>query len=180
MTIEKDKVVSIHYTLKGDDGEVIDSSLESQPLEYVHGRNYLLAKLEEQLNGKKAGDKLNIDLTAKDGYGEYNEALVAEVPRDQFDDSFDIKEGMAFQAAGPEGMQIVIVKKVSPDTITVDANHELAGKNLHFAIEIVDVRDATEEELSSGNVEGCGCGCGGDCSSGCGGGCGGGCSGGCC
>ncbi len=180
MTIEKDKVVSIHYILKGDDGAVIDSSSDGQPLEYVHGRNYLLAKLEEQLTGKNPGDKLNVDLTAKDGYGEYNKDLVAEVPRDQFDDSIEIQEGMAFQAEGPAGMQIVIVKKVSPETITVDANHELAGKNLHFDIEIVDVRDATEDELSSGLVGGgCGCGgCGSECD--CDGGCGGGCSGGCC
>lgn len=171
MTVEKNRVVSIHYTLKDDEGSIIDSSAEGQPLEYLHGRNYLLAKLEEQLEGKKAGDRLSVDLSAKDGYGEYNEALVAEVPREQFDDSIEIQEGMAFHAETENGPQIVVVKKVTPDTITVDANHELAGKNLHFSIEITDIREATQEELKSGFVGG-GC-CGGDCGDGgCCGGCG--------
>ena len=102
---------------------------------------------------------------------------MADVPREQFDASIEIEEGMAFQAESPAGMQIVTVTKVTPETITVDANHELAGKNLHFAIKIVDVRDATPEELESGMQGGCGGGCGGccddDCS--CDGGCGGGC-----
>lgn len=175
MTIEKDKVVSIHYILKNDAGEIIDSSEGSQPLEYLHGRNYLLAKLEEQLTGKNPGDKFSVDLSAKDGYGEYNETLVADVPREQFDDSVEIQEGMAFQAETAAGYQIVVVKKVTADTITVDANHELAGQNLHFSIEVVDVRDATQEELDAGMVGGgCGCGCGGNCGGGdcnCDGGC---------
>ncbi len=184
MTIEKDKIVSIHYTLKGDDGQTIDSSVGSAPLEYLHGRNYLLEKLEDALNGKNPGDKFHIDLPPKDGYGEYNETLVNEVPRSDFETDEEIVPGMAFQAMTAQGPAIVVVKKVTPDTITVDANHELAGQNLHFDVEIVDVRDATENELQSGRVGG-GCGgcCGGcgsedgeDC---CSGGCGDGCDCGC-
>ncbi|HBG66383.1 MAG TPA: peptidylprolyl isomerase [Treponema sp.] len=175
MKIEKDRVVSINYTLKDDEGSIIDSSEGAEPLLYLHGRNYLLPKLEEQLEGKVPGDSFTVDLSAKDGYGEYNEALVAEVPRSQFDSSMEIEEGMAFQAETPQGTQIVTVTKVSPETITVDANHELAGKNLHFAIQIEDVREATPEELESG-MQSCSCGggcdsCGGDCDS-CGGDCG--------
>lgn len=177
MKIAKDKVVSINYILKDDDGTIIDSSEGSEPLQYLHGRNYLLPKLEEQLEGREPGEACSVDLAAKDAYGEYNKDLVADVPREQFDASIEIEEGMAFQAESPAGMQIVTVTKVTPETITVDANHELAGKNLHFAIKIVDVRDATPEELESGMQGGCGGGCGGccddDCS--CDGGCGSGC-----
>lgn len=185
MTVEKDKVVSIHYTLKGDDGNVIDTSEGREPLEYVHGHGSLLPKFEDSILGKNPGDKFTCDLSAKDGYGEYDESLVSDVPRDQFETDMQIEEGMAFQAMTDAGPQIVVVKKVTPETITVDANHELAGQNLHFAIEVVDVRDATEDELKSGRVGGgCGCGgCGGDCDGGCDGDCDGecedGCSGGC-
>lgn len=176
MTVENDKVVSIHYTLKNDDGETIDSSVGSSPLDYVQGRNYLLPKLEEACIGKNPGDKFNVVLEAKDGYGEYNDQLVVDVPRSQFDSSAPIEEGMQFQAMTEAGPQIVTVKKVTDDMITIDGNHDLAGVRLHFDIEIVDVREATADELQSGMVGGSGCGCGGNCGDG---GCGGGCEGGC-
>lgn len=177
MTVTKDKVVSIHYTLTNDDGKELDSSVGSSPLEYLHGRGYLLKKLEEQIEGKNPGDKFTADLEAKDGYGVYNEDLVVDVPRSDFETNAPLEVGMQFQAATEDGnIAIVTIKKVTDTTVTVDGNHELAGVNLHFSIEIVDVRDATREELDSGMVGGgcsCGGGCGGDCS--CDGGCGGGC-----
>ena len=148
MNIEKDKVVTINYTLKGDDGNIIDSSENGSPLQYIHGNGYLLPKLEDELLGKKPGDSFNVVLEAKDGYGEYNEDLVVDVPRDSFDTTVEIETGMQFQAETEEGPQIVTVKKISDDTITIDGNHELAGKRLHFAIEVLDVRNASEEELS--------------------------------
>lgn len=181
MTAENDKVVSINYTLKNEAGETLDTSVGASPLEYVQGRGYLLPKLEEYVLGKNPGDKFSCTIEAKDGYGEYNEKLVVEVPRSEFEEGLPIEVGMAFQAMTESGPQIVIVKSVSDTTVTVDANHELAGKTLYFDIEILDVRDATEAELSSGMVGGgssCGCGgCGGSCGDGgCGdGGCGGGC-----
>ena len=159
MTVEKNKVVSIHYTLRGDDGSIIDSSEGSAPLEYVQGRGFLLPKLEEALAGKNPGDSMLLDLEAKDGYGEYDESLVAEVPRENFDSDAEISAGMTFQAQTADGgIQFVTITKVEGNTVTVDANHELAGKNLHFSIDIVDVRDASEEELASGRVGG-GCCC---------------------
>jgi FKBP-type peptidyl-prolyl cis-trans isomerase SlyD len=165
MKIAKDTVATIHYTLTDANGDLLDSSRDGEPLEYLHGRNYLLAKLEEQLTGKQKGDCFETDISAKDGYGEYDESLVSEVPITDFEPGSQIEEGMAFQAETEEGYQIVVVKKVTPETITVDANHELAGKDLHFNIEVIDVRAATEDELKSGRVGGgCGCGgCGGDC-----------------
>ncbi len=175
MTIAKDKVVSINYTLKGDDGNIIDTSEGRAPLEYLHGHGMLLPKFEEALADHNPGDKLTCDLAAKDGYGEYDESLVTEVPRSQFDTDMEIEVGMAFQAMTESGPAIVTVTKVTPDVITVDANDSLAGKNLHFAVEVLEVRDATEDELKSGRPAGQGCGCGG-----CGGGCGdGGCGGDC-
>ena len=177
MNIEKDKVVSINYTLTGDDGNIIDTSESRAPLEYLHGHGMLLPKFEESLLGHAPGDKLTCDLAAKDGYGEYDESLIMEVPREQFDTDMEIQVGMAFQAMTESGPSIVTVTKVTPDVITVDANDSLAGKNLHFAVEVLEVRDATEDELKSGRPAGQGCGCGGCGDGGCGGDCecGGGC-----
>ncbi|MCR5620788.1 MAG: peptidylprolyl isomerase [Treponema sp.] len=172
MTIAKDKVVSINYTLRGDNGNIIDSSEGRSPLEYLHGHGNLLPKFEESLLGRNPGDKFTCDLAAKDGYGEYDESLVMEIPREQFATDMEIEVGMAFQAMTESGPAIVTVTKVAPDMITVDANDSLAGKNLHFAVEVLEVRDATEDELKAGRVGGCG-GCGGGCGDGgcdCGGG----------
>lgn len=182
MTCEKDKVVSINYTLKDDDGNVVDTCVGGAPLEYVHGRNFLLTKLEELITGKNPGDKFSCVLPPEDGYGEYKPELVVEVPRSEFDTSVSIEPGMAFQAMTEAGPAIVLVKEVKDDVIVIDGNNDMAGKTLHFDIEILDVREATEDELASGMVGGgcggCGGGCGGDCN--CDGGCGdGGCGGGC-
>ena len=177
MKVEKNKVVKIHYTLKGDDGTVIDDSVPTgRPLEYIHGNNYLLTKLEEAIEGHEEGDKIHADLTAAEGYGEYNEKLVLEVPKTQFDPTYPPQVGMKFQAQTSDGVGIVTVIAVSDETVTVDANHELAGQALHFDVEVVEIRDATEDELANGLGGGCCCGggcggdCGGDCS--CDGGCG--------
>lgn len=177
MKIEQNKWVEIHYTLKGDDGVEIDSSVGTEPLGYVHGRGYLIPGLENELLGKEAGDKFSAVIGPKDGYGEYDERLVAEVPMDQFDSSQPIEVGMMFQVMTGEGPRIVRAIEVTEKFVKLDGNHELAGKNLHFDVEVVTVRDATEEEL---NPPSCGCGggcggCGGDCEGGCGGNCGEGC-----
>ena len=170
MKIENDKWVAIHYTLKNDEGVQLDSSVRSEPLGYVHGRGYLISGLENLLAGHEPGDKFSAHIEPKDGYGEYRPEYVVEVPRDRFDTNVEIEVGQKFQADTPTGAMLVTVTKVTPENITIDSNHELAGKNLHFDVEVVDVRDATEEEIAPYTAEGCG-GCGGSC-----GGCGGGCS----
>lgn len=166
MEITKDKYAAFHYTLKDVNGVELDSSAGTEPLGYVHGRGYLIPGLEAQLEGKKAGDKFSCTIQPKDGYGERDERLVAELPRDRFDTDVEIETGMQFQVMTPAGPTIVTVIEVNGDRIKIDGNHEMAGKVLNFDIEVVEVRDTTEEELAQ-LESGCG-GCGGGC-----GGCGG-------
>ena len=176
MKIQKNALVAINYVLKDDDGELIDSTKDTTPLEYIHGNNYLLPKLEELLEGKESGDKFTADLKAADAYGEYDKSLLVDIPRDSFETDMEIEPGMQFQAMTPAGPQIVKVTKIQDSTVTVDANHELAGVNLHFEIEVVSVREATEEEIAGMN-SGCSCGgCSGGCGEGCGDSCGEGCT----
>lgn len=160
MTITKDKFVTIHYTLKGEDGVQIDSSVGLEPLSYVQGRGYLIPGLEAQLEGKAAGDKFSCTIQPKDGYGERDERLVAELPRERFDTDTDIEVGMQFQVETPAGPTIVTVTQVNGDRIKIDGNHEMAGKVLNFDIEVLEVRDITPEELEQLEAnKGCG-GCG--------------------
>ena len=173
MKIEKDKYVSIHYTLKDKEENVLDSSYGTEPLSYIHGRGYLIPGLERELEGKSTGEKFSAIIQAKDGYGEYKSELVMEVSRDRFDTDFEIELGMQFQAMTAAGPSIVRVIEINGDKIKIDANHEMAGKELHFEVEIVDVRNASEEEL---NPPSCACSCGSGCSGNCGSNCGG-CSG---
>ena len=169
MTITKDKFAAFHYILKDADGVELDSSAGTEPLGYVHGRGYLIPGLEAQLEGKAPGDKFSCTIQPKDGYGERDERLVAEVPRDRFETDAEIEIGMQFQVMTPAGPTIVTVKEVNGDKIKIDGNHEMAGKVLNFDIEVVEVRDTTEEELAQ-LESGCG-GCGGGCGN-CGGDCG--------
>jgi len=156
MQIAKDAVVHIHYTLKNDAGEVLDSSSGAEPLAFLQGHGNLIAGLENALEGKRVGDKLNVSIPADQGYGVRDEALVQDVPRSAFEGIPKIEVGMQFHADSNHGPRMVTVMKVSKDTITVDGNHPLADQTLHFAVEIVEVRAATHEELSHGHVHGAG------------------------
>ena len=176
MTISKNSYVAIDYTLTDDSGKELDTSRGGSPLEYIHGNGQLIAGMEKALEGKSEGDAFSVVIEPKDAYGEYDESLVTDVKRDQFDTDVKIEVGMQFQAMTAYGPQIVTVKKVTDDTITVDANHEMAGLTLHFDVKVVSVRDATADEISALSQGGCGgscSGCGGDCGDG---GCGEGCS----
>ena len=176
MQITKNALVTINYTLKGDDGNLIDTSVGAEPLIYLHGQNFLLPKLEEYLEGKSAGEKITAVLPPEDGYGIYDERMVAKIPRENFETAEEILVGTKFQADTPEGPAIVTVTEVGDDVITVDANHELAGKTLHFDVEVLDVREASQEEIQQ-MTTGCGCGgCGGGCGEDCGSNCGEGCN----
>ena len=169
MTITKDKFAAFHYTLKDVNGVELDSSAGTEPLGYVHGRGYLIPGLEAQLEGKGPGDKFSCTIQPKDGYGERDERLVAELPRDRFDTDVEIEKGMQFQVMTPAGPTIVTVIEVNGDRVKIDGNHEMAGKVLNFDIEVVEVRDTTEEELAQleSGCGGCG-GCGGGDCGGCG------------
>ena len=163
MKISKDKWVAIHYTLTDEDGNIIDSSVGGEPLGYVHGNGYLIPGLERELESKTVGDKFIAVIKPEDGYGEFDPNLIIDVDRSQFDFAGELQLGMQFQVGTPKGLSIVKIKEINGDKIKIDGNHELAGKTLHFDIEVVEVRDATEDELLPK-----GCSCGDGCSGGCG------------
>jgi FKBP-type peptidyl-prolyl cis-trans isomerase SlyD len=154
MSITQDQVVSIHYTLKDDSGEVIDRSAEGAPLAYLHGHGNLIPGLERELTGKNTGDRLQVRIAPADAYGEYDNALVQSVPRRALKGIGDVRVGMRLQAQTPEGARALTVTKVSGDMVTLDGNHPLAGKNLNFEVEVAGMREATAEELSHGHVHG--------------------------
>ncbi len=154
MQISADKVVSIDYTLTNTDGQVIDSSEGRGPLAYLQGHNNIIPGLEDALEGKAAGDKMNVVVEAKDGYGERLDELTHSVPRNMFEDGTEIEVGMQFQTMTEHGPHIVTVIGIDDENVTVDANHPLAGQTLNFDVSVVEVRDATAEELEHGHVHG--------------------------
>lgn len=156
MPIAQNSVVTIHYTLKDDAGEVIDSSREGDPIAYLHGHGNLVPGLERELEGKNTGDKVVVSVTPEHGYGEYDKKLVQQVPRRALQGVPNVKVGMRLQAQTPQGPRAVVVTRLVGDMVTIDGNHPLAGKNLNFDVEITDVRDATGEELEHGHVHGAG------------------------
>jgi FKBP-type peptidyl-prolyl cis-trans isomerase SlyD len=154
MSIAQDQVVSIHYTLTDDAGEIIDSSSGRDPLMYLHGHGALIPGLERELTGKSAGDRLTVSIAPADGYGEYDRSLVQQVPRRALKGIANVKVGMRLQAQTAQGSRPVTVTHLSGDLVTLDANHPLAGKKLHFEVEVAAVREATAEELEHGHVHG--------------------------
>ncbi len=156
MKIAKDKVVSIEYTLRDNDGNVLDTSEGREPLAYLHGNGNLIPGLEAQLEGKGADEALKVVVAPADGYGEFDAAQIVNVPKSQFAGVAELAVGMQFTASGPEGQQVVTVTKIENDTVTVDGNHPLAGQTLNFDVKIVSVREATADELSHGHVHGAG------------------------
>ncbi|AGG89752.1 MULTISPECIES: FKBP-type peptidyl-prolyl cis-trans isomerase [Rhodanobacter] len=156
MQIAQNAVAAFHYTLTDDEGQVIDSSEGREPLTYLHGSGQIVPGLEKQMEGRAVGDRFTADVAAEEGYGVRHEELMQEVPRAAFQGVEDIQPGMQFQGHGPEGQINVTVTKVENDVVFIDANHPLAGKTLHFAIEVTDVRGATAEELAHGHVHGAG------------------------
>lgn len=151
MTVAKDKVVSIDYTLFDPKGEELDSSKGSGPLAYLHGADNIISGLEKALEGKTEGDKLRVTVAAAEAYGERDSALIVTVPKDRFEEDADIQVGMQFQAESEDGVRIVTVTSIGDDGVTIDANHPLAGVDLTFDVEVISVRDANPEELSHGH-----------------------------
>lgn len=155
MTIKLQSVVAIHYTLTDDAGVELDSSRGRDPLTYLHGGGNIIPGLERALLGKQAGDKLQVEVAATDGYGEFDADMVQQVPLSAFGEHAEVMEvGMRFTANGDHGQFSVVVTEVENDVVTVDGNHPLAGKNLNFDVEVVAVREATAVELAHGHVHG--------------------------
>jgi FKBP-type peptidyl-prolyl cis-trans isomerase SlyD len=154
MQIQDKRVVSLSYTLKDDNDQIIDQSTDGSFC-YLHGASNIIPGLEDSLTGKQAGDELSVRVSPEDGYGARDENRIQEVPREMFPDDTEIETGMQFHAQSPDGQQIVVmVAKVDEKTVTVDGNHPLAGVPLNFDVRILDVRDATTEELEHGHVHG--------------------------
>jgi FKBP-type peptidyl-prolyl cis-trans isomerase SlyD len=154
LSIKKDSVVAFNYTLKDDAGEVIDSSPTGEPLAYIHGHGNLVPGLERELEGKASGERLAVKVTPADGYGEYSKQLVSKIPRRSLKGIAKLSVGMRLHAHTAEGPRPVTVTALTGDMVTIDGNHPLAGQNLNFDIEIVDIREATAEELAHGHVHG--------------------------
>lgn len=153
LSIGNNLVVSMHYTLTNNDGEVLDSSEGSEPLAYLHGAENIIPGLEKALAGKVEGDTLQVKVEPAEGYGEVMPELIQPVDIAAFHGVESIEVGMAFEAEGQDGsMETIVVKKVEGDEITIDANHPLAGVVLNFDVEIVDVREASEEEIAHKHV----------------------------
>ena len=152
MEIADARVASIHYTLTDDAGNVIDKSPPEQPLRYFHGAGNIVPGLEKALAGKQAGDSLQVDVKPEEGYGPRNDELVQSVPRSAFKGVDKVEPGMQFEARTAQGPLLVTVTKVEPEQVIVDGNHPLAGQNLHFAVEVAEVREASEAELNDGRV----------------------------
>jgi FKBP-type peptidyl-prolyl cis-trans isomerase SlyD len=151
--VQPRSVVTIEYTLKNDQGEVLDTSQGRKPLVYLHGLGNLVAGLEKALDGKSAGESLEVSLEPEEGYGPRDEKLVRKIPVRKLHDK-NPQAGKRYRAQLEEGHQIVLVTGISGDYATVDANHPLAGQTLHFAVQVVEVREATAEELEHGHVHG--------------------------
>lgn len=155
MQIAKHTVATFEYTLTDDAGKVIDSSKGREPLSYLHGAGNLVPGLEEELEGKTGGDSFEVRVPPEMGYGERSEQMVQAVPRDRFDDSLEIQVGMQFQAQSEDGHgHVLTVVGVQEDSVVLDGNHPLAGVPLNFAIDVVSVRAATNEEIEHGHVHG--------------------------
>jgi FKBP-type peptidyl-prolyl cis-trans isomerase SlyD len=151
--IQQRSVVTIEYTLKNDAGEILDKSEGRAPLTYLHGVGNLVQGLEKALEGKGVGDSLEVSLTPADGYGERDEKLVRKIPLRKIRDPRP-QPGKRYPAQVDDGLRMVLVTAVSGDYASVDANHALAGMTLHFFVKVLEIREATAEELSHGHVHG--------------------------
>jgi FKBP-type peptidyl-prolyl cis-trans isomerase SlyD len=153
LLIGEKSVVSMHYKLADDDGNVLDSSEGSEPMAYLHGAGNIIPGLENALTGKVEGDSLDVRVEPADGYGEVMQELIQTVDKEAFQGVENVEVGMSFEAQAQNGsVHRVVVKEVEGDSVTIDANHPLAGLVLHFNIDVVGVRDATEEELAHGHA----------------------------
>jgi len=152
--IDNKKVVAIHYTLTDNSGKVIDTSDGAEPLNYLHGFGNIIPGLEEALIGKISGDKISVSIPPEKAYGVYNENDKLQVNKNQFEGVDEIKVGMSIQTQTEEGVKVYRVEKVFGDTVILDGNHALAGETLNFEVEVVDIRDASKEELEHGHVHG--------------------------
>ena len=153
LLIGNDLVVSIHYTLTNAEGEILDSSEDSDPLTYLHGAGNIIPGLEKALVGKTQGDSLEVTVQPEDGYGQLQAELIQQVSKEMFQGVDELEIGMGFQTQSPEGHTMMVsITAIDGDMVTIDGNHPLAGQVLNFSVTVDGIRDASSEELDHGHV----------------------------
>src|SRR5690625_1836626 len=160
MAVAKNQVVNLNYTLhsiENDEKVFVESTESSDPLTFLYGVGMMLPKFEEHISGLEEGDKKSFELSPEDAYGEKDEKAIAQLPAEMFQETGFPKEGDVLPLQDNEGNQFrAVVAEVSPDVVVADLNHPMAGKTLHFEVEILNTRPATEEELANGQSQGAG------------------------
>lgn len=156
MQIAANKVATIAYTLKDSDGTLIDQADKNSPFAFIQGIGNIIPGLETALEGKTAGDNINVTIEPANGYGERDDSMMQTMSKDMFEGVDEVKPGMQFHAQTAQGMSVVTVVQVEGDDVTIDGNHPLAGVTLNFDVDVIEVREASEEELDHGHVHGVG------------------------
>ena len=156
MEIQDGMVVGVHYTLKYDKGDLLDTSAGQDPMIFLYGFGNIISGLEKAIAGKSVGDKLDVTIEPKEGYGIRDEGLKQEIDRGDFEGIDDIQVGMRFQAETENGNIPIRVVAIEGCKVTVDGNHELAGERLHFSVSIESIREAEQEEITHGHAHGTG------------------------
>ena len=150
--IEDDIVVSLDYTLTVD-GEVVDSSRDSEPIQFIQGQGQLIPGLERELYGMEVGDSKDVVVMATEGYGEQDPGAYADIPRSEFPPQIPLQPGIELQLTNQDGEEMqAFIETVGEESVRLNFNHPLAGKELHFSVEVVDLRQATSDELEHGHV----------------------------
>lgn len=157
MQIARNRVVTLDYKMFGEENQVLESSQDDGPLVYMHGIGELPEGLEEELDGKQAGDEVQVTLPPEDAYGDYDASLVQPVPREQFEELDDIQVGMRFEAETEEGPRVVHVIGMEDGNVIVDGNEPYAGRTVRFEVKVLGVRQASDDEIEHGHVHGPGC-----------------------
>ena len=154
-TIAAGRVAIIQYVLRDDAGEQIDASTPEDPLPYLHGAQNIVPGLEQALEGKSPGDKISAKIAPEDGYGVRHGPGPRPIPRSAFPDDAPLRPGVQFFAQDEQGQELPLwITDVGDETVHVDVNHPLAGMTLHFEVEVVAVRAATEDEVDHGHPHG--------------------------
>jgi FKBP-type peptidyl-prolyl cis-trans isomerase SlyD len=150
------KVVVFNYTLRNDEGEVLDASEPGEPMAYLHGADNIVPGLEQEMAGKLLGAAFNVIVPPELGYGRREEPGLREIPREAFgEDSSELAAGMELLLEDDDGdLMPIWIAEVHPDKVIIDVNHPLADETLHFAVEILEIRDATESEIEHGHPHG--------------------------
>ncbi len=157
MPLKENQVVAINFTLMDKEGKIIEATTKDDPFLFISGNEQILPKLEENIGEMLIGSKRTVVLEPENAYGKFSDSAIQIVNRSEFPEGTELKIGMGYYADTPDGRQMPFtIKSVEGDNVTLDFNHPLAGQTLTFEVELLNLRDATPEELSHGHVHGAG------------------------